>query len=84
MAKSSGPGPSSRFLLIGQAHQLADALRDGLGKDHEVVQAADFDEALRVIAEASADVVLLSASVGDPEAVRAIGQLLTALADKRT
>ena len=82
MAKSSGPGPSPRFLLIGQGHELADALRDSFGKSHEVVQAADFEEALRAIAEGGADVVLLSTAVGDPEAVRAIGQLLTALAKR--
>ena len=82
MATSGGPGPSSRFLLIGQGHEVADALRDSLGKSHEVVQAADFDEAMRVIAEGGADVVLLSTAVGDPEAVRAIGELLTALANK--
>ena len=79
MATSSGPGSSSRFLLIGQGDELADALRDGLGENHDVVQAADCDEALRVIAEGGADVVLLCTAVGDPEAVRAIGQLLTAL-----
>jgi hypothetical protein len=83
MATSSGPGPS-RFLLIGQGHEVADSLRDSLGANHEVVQAADCDEALRVIAEGGADVVLLSTAVGDPEAVRALGQLLTALADKRS
>ena len=82
MAISSGPGLSSRLLLIGQGHKLADALRDSLGNSHEVVQAADFEEALRVIAEGGADVVLLSTAVGDPEAVRAIGQLLTALAKR--
>jgi hypothetical protein len=53
MAKSSGPGPSPRFLLIGQGHELADALKDSFGKSHEVVQAADFDEALRAIAKAA-------------------------------
>jgi hypothetical protein len=73
---------SSRFLLIGQGHELADALKGRVGKNHEVVQAADFEEALRVIAEGGADVVLLSTAVGDPEAVRAIGQLLTALAKR--
>ena len=83
MATSSGPGPS-RFLLIGQRHEVADSLRDSLGANHEVVQAADCDEALRVIAEGGADVVLLSTAVGDPEAIRALGQLLTALADKRS
>ena len=82
MATSGGPGPSSRFLLIGQGHEVADALRDSLDKGDEVVQAADFDEAMRVIAEGGADVVLLSTAVGDPEAVRAIGELLTALANK--
>ena len=84
MAKSSGPGPSPRFLLIGQGHELADALRDSFGKSHEVVQAADFEEALRAIAEGGADVVLLSTAVDDPEAVRALGELLKALADKPT
>jgi DNA-binding response OmpR family regulator len=84
MAKSSGPGPSPRFLLIGQGHELADALRDSFGKSHEVVQAADFEEALRAIAEGGADVVLLSTAVGDPEAVRTLAELLKALADKRT
>jgi len=84
MAISSGPGPSSRFLLIGQGGGLADALRDSFGKSHEVIQAADCDEALRAIAQGGADVVLLSTAVDDPEAVRALGELLTALAAKRT
>ena len=83
MAISSGPGLSSRLLLIGQGHKLADALRDSLGNSHEVVQAADFDEALGAIAEGGADVVLLPSAVDDPEAVRALGELLTALAEKR-
>ena len=84
MAISSGPGLSSRLLLIGQGHKLADALRDSFGKSHEVVQAADFEEALRAIAEGGADVVLLSTAVDDPEAVRTLAELLKALADKRT
>jgi hypothetical protein len=80
MAKSSRSGPSTRFLLIGQGHELADALKDSFGKSHEVVQAADLDEALGAIAEGGADVVLLPSAVDDPEAVRALGELLIALA----
>ena len=83
MAKSSRSGPSTRFLLIGQGHELADALKDSFGIGHEVVQAADFDEALGAIAQGGADVVLLSTPLDDPEAVRALGGLLTALAAKR-
>jgi hypothetical protein len=83
MATSSGPGPSSRFLLIGQGHELADALRDSFGKSHDLIQAADFEEAMRAIAQGGADVVLLSTPLDDPEAVRALGGLLTALAAKR-
>jgi hypothetical protein len=83
MATSSRSGPSTRFLLIGQGQELADALKDSFGKSHEVVQAADFDEALGAIAEGGADVVLLPSAVDDPEAVRALGELLTALARKR-
>ena len=83
MAISSGPGLSSRLLLIGQGDELADALRDSLGNSHEVVQAADFAEAVQAIAQGGADVVLLSTALDDPEAVRALGELLTALAEKR-
>jgi DNA-binding response OmpR family regulator len=83
MAISSGPGLSSRLLLIGQGDELADALRDNLGNSHEVVQAADFEEAVRAIAQGGADVVLLSTPLDDPEAVRALGELLTALAARR-
>jgi len=70
-------------LLIGQGHELADALRDSFGRSHEVIQAADSEEALRAIAQGGADVVLLSTPLDDPEAVRALGELLTALAEKR-
>jgi len=84
MATSSGPGPSSRLLLIGQGDKLADALRDSFGRSHEVIQVADFEEASRAIAQGGADVVLLSTGVDNPEAVRALGELLTALAAKRT
>jgi hypothetical protein len=103
MAKSSGPGPSSRFVLIGQSNDLVNALRDTFGKSHDIVQAADHKDALRLIAEGGADVLLLSpailgdpagrsapAETGssspdlDPEAIRAIAELLTALARRRT
>ena len=63
---------------------MADALKDSFGKSHEVVQAADFEGALRAIAEGGADVVLLSTAVDDPEAVRTLAELLKALADKPT
>src|SRR5690349_8458314 len=81
MATRRGPGVASRICRSVRATRW---LRDSLGENHELVQAADVDEAMRVIAEGGADVVLLSTAVSDPEAVRALGQLLTALADKRT
>jgi hypothetical protein len=99
---SSGPGPRSRVLFLGESDELADDLRDAFCKTYDVVQAADCQEALRLIAEGGADVLLLTPAISlrgragrcvsgspapwmdlGPEAVRAVGELLTALAKRR-
>ncbi|HEY7580763.1 MAG TPA: hypothetical protein VH855_24495 [Acetobacteraceae bacterium] len=87
--------PSSRVLLVGGASQIAEALSGVFGQHYDIVQAADSDDALRLIAEEGADVLLLSQAMFfaerpatgraevDPEAVRIIGELLKALDKKR-
>jgi hypothetical protein len=82
-------------LLIGGGSQIAEALNGVFGQRYDIVQAADSDDALRLIAEEGADVLLLSQAMFfgarpatgpaevDPEAVRTIGELLKALDKKR-
>lgn len=91
MTRTVGSTRPFRLLCVGDAGEIGKALS---GQDCNVLQAADCGEALRLIAEEGADVLLLSASTltrsaslpleCDPEAVRAIGELLTSLSRTRT
>jgi hypothetical protein len=47
-------------LLVGGASEIAEALSGAFGQHYDIIQAADCDDALRLIAEQGADVLLLS------------------------
>jgi hypothetical protein len=86
MTRTVGSTPPFRLLCVGDAGEIAKELS---GQECDVRQAADCGEALQLIAEQGADVVLLSASTltgaaalplqCDLQAVRTIAELLTLL-----
>jgi hypothetical protein len=89
-----GKAPSSRFLVVGQDCQIADAIRSVFDRQHDVLRVASPQEALRLLVEQGADVLVLPqrmfrsdqctanngpAPAMDLDAVRMVGELLKAL-----
>jgi CheY-like chemotaxis protein len=91
----TGKAPSSRFLVVGQDCQIAEAIRSVFDQQqHDVLRVASPQEALRLLVEQGADVLVLPqrmfrsdrctanegpASAMDLDAVRMVGELLKAL-----
>jgi hypothetical protein len=93
-ARQAEQAPSSRFLVVGQDSQIAEAIRSVFDRQHDVLRVASPQEALQLLVEQGADVLVLpqrmfradrcaashdAASAMDLDAVRVVGELLKAL-----